>query len=993
MESTTEVLFGKMEILYENIYNLLNGFQQASVSNLNITVPIKKADGTIEQVSINSFQKLQQELTRIDSNFKSLINADNLSYTLEADGSISQQTKTSFINAEYLENFVINPTCIVDTKSTIDNLIYPTVKIPITRNSTIRSDVYCKIFEIIDGWSEIGENPTVIDINYLQQNGLINCREVNRTLQLEKNQVKYFGKFTTETLKQLTSNSFEILLNDTKYGGLNTLGNNYYLKVNDILVSKTGSSKYIINEIDKFTKICKLTRISGSEILTIGIENLYFNEIITENQNIVGIPVKPAQNIVIFLSTENFKNISFPSIGIKIDTTNYEVIYKDTTYTLDEFFINFVTNFSEYLIGLMNETAIPANLGIIPLKPVLNASNFKVIQINKHLDDSLTISEINKLNKQKQILLNDIDFKQKTIDKSQLEIDTQKFKSIEEKNYKLTEITSLKQQINVLKTNLLNVSKNIDVNAEKNGLKNLTPKYKIIGFWDIQNAIYSPLTQPQNIIKYEVVYRYLSKNVDTIENTSYNMINNLGEKVSVVFSPWNDLTTKIRNKIVNFEGKLVWETQILDSVEEININQLAISINDGESVELKIRAVSEAGYPISPIKSNWSEILRIDFPEDIKKSNISSTISQNSIDLNKAEFDNILQSYGLLTHISGTIKEGEKTFLHSSKDIASGQYTPEQKNIPLDTMIITLLKEINNLKSVNTLNNVIVSVTDFHNETFIVKNNSTIELFGGNYTDTVDILNQNNWGSIIRKKGYIKITNNNSVPIELKTLIPGNIFNSQIAPTYYNVPLKNELITNQKVKQIIYFRNIDLTNQTTDAFKLIETISSFSNTFPNNDDISQVAENERNVVYLSENGIITTCKLNPNYNTGFVAYTKEHPLYNKTGFINEFSRLKLYSPINKKQQVQSELQYNIDNGNLIYDTVQLIGFDDNDFYSIGKNTCGAFLYPIINNSNSISVTGDITTSTLIMQKESELLIPFVYEYRMTDRLGNIDGLL
>ena len=100
MQSAAEQLFGNLELYYENIYNLLVGFQQATSTNLsNITVPIKKKDGTIENLSINSFQKILNELSRIDSNFTSLLNEDNISYIIESDGSIGQVTKTSFITS------------------------------------------------------------------------------------------------------------------------------------------------------------------------------------------------------------------------------------------------------------------------------------------------------------------------------------------------------------------------------------------------------------------------------------------------------------------------------------------------------------------------------------------------------------------------------------------------------------------------------------------------------------------------------------------------------------------------------------------------------------------------------------------------------------------------------------------------------------------------------------------------------------------------------
>lgn len=981
MTNSIEQIFGNLEILTENIYNLLDAFQKATTSNQNITVPIKKKDGTIENVSVNSFQNLQKELSRIDANYKSLINADNLSYTLEADGSISQQTKTSFINAEYLENFTIGDSCVTDMVSNIDDLIFPNVKIPITIDSKLKSDIYCKIFEISEGWSEIGENPSLMDIDYLNQTGKIVYKEVNRSLKLEKNKVKYFGKFTVESLTNV-ANDYEIVLNDIKYTGINTLGKSIDLKTNDILVSKSGASKYIISDIDKFQKKLTLTRIAGSETLTTGIDKLYFNEIIAEKSNIVNVPVRPAQNIIVFLSTENFINISFPSVGLKIDTTNYQVIFEDKTYTLDEFFSNYVTNFSEFLTSFMNETSIPVNLGITPVKPALNASNFKVVQINKHLNNQKSIAEITLLSKNKDSIDNDINFKQNTINKYQSEIDSQVYKSIEEKTSKLNKIISLRQEINILKTNSNNIAKDIDSKAEVDGLKGVVPKYKVIGFWDVQNPMYSPLTKPQNIIKYEVNYRYLSKNIDTVENTSYNMITNEGKSVSVVFSSWNDLQTQVLNKILDVKGKLIWDVKPTDSVDDININQLAISINEGESIEIKIRSISEAGYPIAPLKSEWSEILRIDFPTDLKNSSIVTTLVQNNLDLTKAEFDSILQNYGLLDHISGTIKDSEKTFLHSAKDIASGQFTPEQKNIALDTLLISILNDIKYLKA-NDTSNVTIKLVDFNNESFVIKNNSTMELFAGNYGDTISILDSNAWGSIIRKKGYIKITNDNLVPVEIKTLVPGQqTFNETLAPYYYNVPLKNENSLSQTIKQIFYLRNIDITNQTSDNFKLVKNPIGMSLTYPNPDDINEnVQTPEKNIVYRDNQLNVRLCKLIPEYATDFVGFTREHPGFNSANLnslSSEFDRLKFYTEIMKASQYQTA-------------NSEVVGFDDNDFYSVGKNTCGAFLYPIINKLSTIQVVGDSTTSTLIIPKESEILIPFVYEYRMIDRLGNING--
>lgn len=992
MESSAEKLLSNIEIFYQNIYNLLVAFQQSTTAlNQNIEVTLTNLDRTTSVVNVNSFQKILQELSRIDANYKSLISSDNLSYTIGADGSISQQTKTSFMNAEYLENFTIDVDNLkIDRNPNIDDLVFPSVKLPITLDNNIRSNIFCRIFDIVSGYENIPENPTILDIEYLYTNGELQYSEINRSLELQKQQVKYFGKFTTEVCVTESSNIYDVILNSVQYTGLNIIGNAIDLKNGDILVSSTGSSKYQISNLDKFNKRMKLLRIAGSESIAVGIDNLFFNEIMESDTNIVNVPIKPSKKLVIFLSTENLKNISFPSKGIKIDTSSYMVTYENQQLSLDEFFGKYVTNFSEYLIALLEDTTIPPSLGIVPNKPTLIYRNFKVVQINKHLSSSKTITELTEFNKQKQLVQNEITFKQTLIDDLQAEIDSVKFKSVEEKNYRLNKIAQYRTDINVLNQNLLTISRDIDNNATQYGLKTITPKYKVIGFWELQNPILNPLTKAQHIVKYEIQYRYLSKNSDVVDTTSYK-IQSGDKEINVAVSNWNDYRSKSLQKVKTVDGTYNWETPVLESSEDININQCIISINENESIEIRVRAISEAGYPIAPLKSEWSEILRIDFPNELKENNISSLISQNNLDLSKSEFNGILQKHGLLSHINNQIKEGEKTFLHKANDITSGQYTNEQKNIPLDVIITNILNEIDLIKSSKDENNITVNFIDFNNESFSVKNNSTLEVFGGNYTDNLNILDQSKWGSIIRKRGYIKIRNNNLVPIELKSISPGTTFNGDTAPNYFNVPVSLTDQTNpqlyQKPGQILYFRNIDLSGQTADIFKLVIPKVDASLTKPQPIYIDNtVPDVDKNIIYYDfEDDTVKICKLLPEYNRNFNAFTIGHPNYTydtMQSLVEEFNRLSLHTSNIKLTQKQSEM---------LPDTEQTLGFSDNDYYAIGYNTCGAYLYPIISNAEKISVVGNTATSTLVIPKESEILIPIIFEYRMIDRLGNING--
>lgn len=991
MKTKTEVLLKRMTLMYENIYNLLSAFQEASNAKNDITVELKKEDGTVKTVTVNSFQHLQQELTRIDNNFNSLILGTG--YSIDKTGQISQYQKVTFSNAEYLENFSLDTeNCIVDNNTVIEDLVFPTIKLPITiDNDILETEIYCKIYDVTDGFDNIPDNPKELTLQYLTNNGKLKYNEYYRTLKVEKQKVQYFGRFNIETVEVDSENSnvFIVTLNTTKYTNKNILGDNIDLKIGDNLTSSNNNNLFVISDIDLFTRTLKLTRIGGIEAPKVGINSLYFKEIINTDTKIINFPVKPAKKLIVFFSTENINTISYPSFGIKIDTTNYRVIHNDTTYTIDEYFQKYVTNFTEYINSLMMETTIPYSLGIKPDKPVLLQQNFKVVQINKHLIDAKTQSEMTDLNKKKQQIQNDIDYKQTIIDQTQNEVDTLKFNSIEEKNYRLNKIIQLRNEINTLKQNLLTVTRDIDSNATKYGLKNSKPKYKVIGFWDIQESLYSPLTQAQHIIKYEVQYRYLSKDVDTSDSTTYKMVSN-GKEITVAFSNWNELPTRMLNKIKDINGDLRWEEPLLDSVDDININQCSITINEGESIEIKVRAVTEAGYPVAPMKSEWSESLRIDFPDDLKNNNLQATVSQNNIDLNKAEFNAILQNLGLLTHISGTIKESEKTFFHSASDISSGQYTQEQKNIPLDVCIKNILNDINILKQTDVTQNINISFVDFDGESYTITNNTTLEINGGNYSETFNVLDDKTWGGIVRKRGYIKIRNNNPVPIELRTLVPGVNFDSSNAENYYNVPVIIADNVTQLSKQILYFRNVDLIGQVSgsdNTFKLVVPKASTDKTYPDDSLIDSAALDENKKLIMLKDETVSIYKLIDDYNqTNFLGFTTEHPNYNydnKQLMLEEMKRLAKFNPNLKAEQYQSEVSKSGDEN--------FVGFKDNDIYAFGRYSCGAWLYPYIAKPNVIQVIGNTSVSTLIINKESEILIPIIFEYRMVDRLGHING--
>lgn len=999
MKTSLDKTLTNIEWNYENICRLLIGFQQAtSTKNNNVEVMLIDKEGNENTYNINSFQNVLSELQRIDNNFKSLINSDNISYIVNADGSMNQITKTSFINAYYFDNITVNQNdLIIDRNSIIKNFVFPNVKLPITIkiDNNPFNQINALMFDIEEGYNKIKENITLLELKYLISQGTVTLKSEDEiTLSAQKEYIKYHGKFNIINVKPIPNfdNEYYLTLDKLVYSSINTLEQSIQLKTSNLLADKNGTSLYEINEIENNTKTIRVKRIKGIGTLNVGINQLNFNQEVKstiDDEIVVGVPIKPNSKYVIFIRTENQLNIGVPTEGIKINTETYKITYNEETMSLDVFFSKYVTNFSDYLVSLIKDTTIPYSLGIKPTRPNLTERNFNIVQINKHLTTSKSAVELEKVNDKKESIKNNIDFKKSEISKVQNEIDTVKYKTIEEKKYRQEKITELQNDINSLSQNFLNVTRDLNDNAVKAGLKNVKPKYKLIGFWEIQKPIISPSTKPQNIIGYEIQYRYLSKNIDTIESTTMKMYDSKSNEITVAVSPWNSMYSKTLNKAINLDGTTSWQEPKMESVDDININQCSISISEGESIEVKVRAISEAGYPISPINSEWSNILRYDFPQNLTDESLFTLVENNNDDLKIAELNNILRQSGIIKHMLGEVIEAEKTYSHKAEDITSGFYSPEMSNIPLHIALRNMRTDIDILMKKELQETVKVSVIDFKNEEYNVINNSTLEINGGNYNEQFNLVDKSKYGSIIRKQGFIKIRNNSQLPIELKSLVPGNYANidQTNAPTYYNVPIKfGTEDLKQAPKQIIYFRNIDISGLTdVAAFQLIKQRLAPTTNTPLSTDINETVtiEENKNLIYI-DNDSVKTCALNNNSQNNFNIFTKEHPLYVKNEIEllkQEFERLKVYTQNLKDQFYQDEYSNNI----------EFLGFNNNDIYSVGKNTCGAWLYPVITNPATIMVSGNNSISSLIIQKETELLIPFVYEYRMIDRIGNVDG--
>lgn len=471
------------------------------------------------------------------------------------------------------------------------------------------------------------------------------------------------------------------------------------------------------------------------------------------------------------------------SRGIAFYSNELNITLSDnSSIKLDTYYNNFVDDFGLMFMNFAKERNIPSTLGLIPDAPTLDLNNFKVVQINNHLKESKDNDQLKNKISTKEKLQNEINELNKTIDVAKNKLNTSETITDSERQTIRTNIANL----NTRKTNLFNqvstLVKEISLDLKNNPNFITDPKYRVRGFWNIPDPKESEFGQ-QQVIQFKVSYRYISKkgtsnNVDQIK-----FIDTDGVERTGFFSNWNEYLTKVRVKEFNQNtGRFEWASENVEDPEAININQLDIPITKGEMIEIRIKSFSEAGYPVNPIESDWSNVISVSFPDDlenvIETSNLSKDIQAEDIQI---KFQEELNARSLDIHVLNSFTTGDKYFAHRTEDIASGFTTSENIVINLYDKLKEMQDRIIALETALAKDKGVikVTITDEAGNVLEVKNGQTIKLFAGYYRDLIKQTSGNtivyNHGKIITKSYVISISNTSSTPLELISRIVGGI--------------------------------------------------------------------------------------------------------------------------------------------------------------------------------------------------------------------------
>ncbi|MCK9446429.1 hypothetical protein M0Q50_06020, partial [bacterium] len=339
------------------------------------------------------------------------------------------------------------------------------------------------------------------------------------------------------------------------------------------------------------------------------------------------------------------------SSGISFWTN--DLILDGGSMNLEDYYNANVADFGKQLEGQAKEKFIPAYFGLAPDAPVFTSDNFSVKQLNTQLNAALDIESVKNTQTQ--------------IESTKTFINSLKT-TIAQQKAQLVELTDPGERASLNSKIIANINdlskktieyqslvRSLATVAYENSAVTTSPKYRIRGFFSIPAPKGNP---PQEIIQFEYAYRYIKlDNSGTSLNTYEYNDPSTGQKIKGTFTDWNIVSTSVKQKVFDSSTETYsWITENIADGEINNINQVDIAITKGEKVQLKIRSISEAGWPLNPLKSSWSDPIILEFPSNIEGSNqITNILSDAASEIETIKLDETLSAAGVPTHIADSI--------------------------------------------------------------------------------------------------------------------------------------------------------------------------------------------------------------------------------------------------------------------------------------------------------------------------------------------------
>ncbi len=666
--------------------------------------------------SIPSYHHTLTELNRISNTIDAFVNGSGV--VLLNDGTY-RQVSTIPIAQSPSKITNVTPPSKFNTKSNwfFESLIFPSIYVRFDLKGKIddRSDrvvVKRLIFDNFDDtetqWFKsqfIGKQFSYADtLNLLNTNNK-EYWEDEETKFLPITTRKYNGYFLI-TDKGTVNNKEWYYLDTVNYGLVtdSSTVKNIELKIGDQL--RFNNSLFKIDAIEVTEKRVSLTSMIGISSPTIN-QSFDVYSVPFENKY-VDIEIGYDECQLIFLKGVNDDfNIIADEWSDSIPFYSNDLTLENNTLGLETFYYNYVSDFGRQMEAQAKEKFIPAYLGVKPAAPTISAGQFSVKQVNTQLNAALDTEEIKSTQTQIESVKTIINSLKTTI--SQQKAELVELTDPAQRSDLQGKIDNNTSQLSKKSVEYQSLVKSLATLAYQNNAVANNPKYRIRGFFGIPNGAKKTnnSSEPsQQIIQFEVAYRYLRlDNTGNPLNTFTYPDTSTGQNVTGTFSDWEIVPSRVRNRKYNETlQKYVWEDENVTDGDKVNINQVDIAITKGEKVQIKIRSISEAGWPTNPLNSDWSNTVIIDFPSNLEGSDqVTNILVDAQSEETTIKLDETLNAAGVYTHLQDGIPNPNSAngtyFKHQAEFIAYDLTNKDVNNNATNEITVDLQSQLQNLST------------------------------------------------------------------------------------------------------------------------------------------------------------------------------------------------------------------------------------------------------------------------------------------------------
>lgn len=682
--------------------SILSGIQESLVTDQDLVNIDLVIDGSLKTYNIPSYQSVIQDVNALKKSLDSFVNGSGV-VSLN-DGTYRHITATPVAEVPAKITNLVDPSTFgINSNWFFENLLFPkaVVKLDLKNKIDDAADRVRVSRIIIDSenleYREFyANNIFKKNLPYTQLIDLLNNYSIEYSEDLQDISLPlarslFIGSFKITYIEIIDGNLW-YTLDNISYNPVNedgTYGANRTLSLNDTLVYN--NTLFQVVDINTNNKKVRLKSTLGNSTLGLDVTLTFYNAPFTAKT--VEIPFGYNEINIVYIKAvnENF-NLLANDWSDPISFLSNELLFAENDgQNFKNFYLNSVADFGANWIAEAKERKVKAFYGFTPNAPIIASDYFSVVQINTQLNAALDSEQVKALSSQIEASKTNINSLKDTI--SALKAELQSTSDATTYNNIQSKINSNTTELNQLQVSYRTMLKNLQDLVYENEAVDVNPKYRIRGFFPIPESKYSDETNKigeQKVIGFDIAYRYLKLNNTGTDLKTFKYVIN-GQEYSGIYTDWNMITSKYLQKIYNPSlGIYQWQVENIGDGNEININQVDIPIQKGEKVEIKIRSISEAGFPDNPLKSEWSDSIIVEFPSNLSTSNtITNLIKDANDEQTNIVIDETLNSIGVMTHLDDSVPNPDSVsntyYKHTSNNICYDFSYNENNNSKIKT--------------------------------------------------------------------------------------------------------------------------------------------------------------------------------------------------------------------------------------------------------------------------------------------------------------------